>query len=33
LRDHVAGIPFADAVPQKRRARPHGADIGGVSVL
>jgi len=32
-RDDVAGIPFADAVPQKRRAKPPGADTGGVSVL
>ena len=32
-RDDVAGIPFADAVPHKRRASPPGADIGGVSVL
>jgi hypothetical protein len=25
-RDDVAGIPFADAVPQKRRAKPPGSD-------
>ena len=29
MRNDVAGIPFADALPQKRRARPPGADIGG----
>ena len=32
MRDDVAGIPLADAVPQKRHARPPGADIGGVTV-
>jgi len=31
--DDVAGIQFADAVPQKRRARPPDADTGGVSLL
>jgi hypothetical protein len=29
LLDDVAGISLVDAVPQKRRARPPGADIGG----
>ena len=33
MRDDVAGIPLADAVPQKRRARPPGADIGGVGAF
>ena len=33
MRDGVAGIPFADAVPQKRRARPPGADIGCVGAF
>jgi len=32
-RDDVAGISFADALPQKRRARPPGADIGGVGAF
>ena len=32
-RDDVAGIPIGDAVPHKRRARPPGADIGGVSAF
>jgi len=31
LRDDVAGIWFVDASPKKRRARPPGADIGGVA--
>jgi hypothetical protein len=31
--DDVAGIWFADAVPQKRQARPPGADIGGVGAF
>jgi hypothetical protein len=33
LRDDVAGIPLTDAVPRKRRARPPGADIGGVGAF
>jgi hypothetical protein len=33
LRDDIAGISFGDALPKKWRARPPGADIGGVSVL
>jgi len=32
-RSDVASIPLTSAVPQKRRARPPGADTGGVSVL
>jgi len=32
-RDDVAGIPLADVLPQKRRERPPGADIGGVGVF
>jgi len=32
-RDDVAGIWFADALPQKYRARPPGADIGGVGAF
>jgi len=30
-RADVADIPFADAVPRKRRAKPLGADTGGVA--
>ena len=33
FRDDVAGIIFADASLQKRRARASGADIGGVGAL
>jgi hypothetical protein len=33
LRNDVAGISFADASPQKRHARPSGADIGGVRIF
>jgi len=33
LRDDVAGMRFADASLQKRRARAPGADIGGVGAL
>jgi hypothetical protein len=29
LHKDVAGHPFEDALPQKRRARPLGADVGG----
>jgi len=29
LRNDATGISFADASPQKRLARPPGADIGG----
>jgi hypothetical protein len=32
LRDDVAGMPFANASPHMRHARPPGIDIGGVSV-
>jgi len=32
-RDDVVGIPFADSVPQKRRAKPPGADIGDVGAF
>jgi len=32
-RHDVSGIPFADAVLHKLRAKPPGADTGGVSVL
>ena len=32
-RDDVAGIRLADALPQKCRARPPGADIGSVCVF
>jgi len=31
LRNDVAGIYFSDAMPQRRRARPPDADIGGVA--
>jgi len=33
LRDDVSSILFAGASPQKRLARPPGADIGGVGVF
>ena len=33
MRNDVVGIRFADALPQKRRARAPGADIGGVGAL
>ena len=32
-RDDVAGNSFADALPQKRSARPPGADVGGVGAF
>jgi hypothetical protein len=33
LRNNVTDIPFADASPQKRLARPPGAGIGGVGAF
>jgi hypothetical protein len=33
LRNDAAGIQFADASPQKRLARPPGADRGGVGAF